>query len=153
MRNNRPDLYGILRIAPTATAREVTRSYRTLMRGLHPDTRAAREHPTGPGPTEPETKTQEELQELRDIMAAYAILSNREKRAAYDREHPRPAANAKPQRPDAASVRIPGQLLPAASLLIGPVIWEPPSGRYPGMPAREPSYPPTGYTLIRWIRR
>lgn len=149
MRNNRPDLYGILHIAPTATAREVTRAYRTLMRGLHPDTRAAREPPTGPGQTEQETQTQE----LQDIMAAYAILGNPEKRAAYDREHPRPAANAKPQRPDAASVRIPGQLLPAASLLIGPVIWEPPSGRYPGMPVRQRSYPPTGYTLIRWIRR
>jgi curved DNA-binding protein CbpA len=148
MRNNRPDLYGILHIAPTATAREVTRAYRTLMRGLHPDTRAAhapREHPSLA-----EQQLQEELQ---DIMAAYAILGNPEKRAAYDREHPRPAANAKPQRPDAASVRIPGQSLPASSLLIGPVIWEPPSGRYPGMPAREPSYPPTGYTLIRWIRR
>ncbi|MGO4859538.1 J domain-containing protein [Arthrobacter sp. 2MCAF14] len=43
MRNNGPDLYDILHIAPTATAREVTRAYRTLMRGLHPDTRPARE--------------------------------------------------------------------------------------------------------------
>ncbi|GAB2708052.1 J domain-containing protein [Arthrobacter bambusae] len=157
MRNNGPDLYGILHIVPTATAREVTRAYRTLMRGLHPDTRAAREHPTGPGPTEPATQTQEEtqeeLQELRDIMAAYAILGNPEKRAAYDREHPRPAANPAPQRPGADPVRIPGQLLPARSLLIGPVIWEPPSGRYPGMPVRQRSYPPTGYTLILQIRR
>ncbi|MDQ0239940.1 J domain-containing protein [Arthrobacter bambusae] len=152
MRNNRPDLYGILHIAPTATAREVTRAYRTLMRGLHPDTRAAREPPTGPGPTEPETKTQEELQELRDIMAAYAILGNPEKRAAYDREHPRPAANAKPQRPDAASVRIPGQLLPAASLLIGPVIWEPPSGRSLRSPGRQ-LHIPSRYALILRIRR
>ncbi|GAA5194152.1 hypothetical protein GCM10023346_20820 [Arthrobacter gyeryongensis] len=153
MRNNGPDLYDILHIAPTATAREVTRAYRTLIRGLHPDTRAAREHPTRPGPTEPDTETQEELQELRDIMAAYAILGNPEKRAAYDRERPRPAANPKPQRPGAASVRIPGQLLPAASLLIGPVIWEPPAGRPPGMPLRQRSYPPTGYTLILQIRR
>ncbi|GAB2736295.1 J domain-containing protein [Arthrobacter bambusae] len=152
MRNNGPDLYCILHIVPTATAREVTRAYRTLMRGLHPDTRAAREPPTGPGPTEPETKTQEELQELRDIMAAYAILSNPEKRAAYDREHPRPAANAKPQRPGGASVRIP-RSLPATSLLIGPVIWEPPAGRSAGMPVRQRSYPPTGYTLILQIRR
>ncbi|MGO4474281.1 J domain-containing protein [Arthrobacter sp. M-10] len=147
MRNNRPDLYGILHIAPTATAREVTRSYRTLMRGLHPDTRAAhapREHPSLA-----EQQLQEELQ---DIMAAYAILGNPEKRAAYDREHPRPAANAKPQRPDAASVRIPGQLLPAASLLIGPVIWEPPSGRSLRSPGRQ-LHIPSRYALILRIRR
>jgi curved DNA-binding protein CbpA len=147
MRNNRPDLYGILHIAPTATAREVTRAYRTLMRGLHPDTRAAhapREHPSLA-----EQQLQEELQ---DIMAAYAILGNPEKRAAYDREHPRPAANAKPQRPDAASVRIPGQLLPAASLLIGPVIWEPPSGRSLRSPGRQ-LHIPSRYALILRIRR
>ncbi|MHC6220738.1 J domain-containing protein [Arthrobacter sp. MMS24-S77] len=150
MRNNGPGPYDILHITPTATAREVARAYRTLMRGRHPDTRAAREHPTGSGPKTPEP--QEELQELRDIMAAYAILGNPEKRAAYDREHPRPAANAKPQ-PPGGSLRTPGQLLPAASLLIGPVIWEPPAGRSPGMPVRQGPYPPTGYTLIRWIRR
>lgn len=151
MRNNGPDLYDTLQIAPTATAREVTRAYRTLIRSRHPDTRAAREHPTGPGPTEPETKTQKELQELRDIMAAYAILGNPEKRAAYDREHPRPAANATPQRP--GPVRIPRQLPPATALLIGPVIWEPPARRSPGTPLRQPSYPPTRYTLILQIRR
>lgn len=148
MRNNRPDLYGILHIAPTATAREVTRAYRTLMRGLHPDTRAAREPPTGPGPTEPETKTQA----LQDIMAAYAILGNPEKRAAYDREHPRPAANAKPQRPDAASVRTLVKLLAFASLLIGPVIWEPPGGWSLGLPGGQASYP-SRYALILRIRR
>ncbi|WP_442543040.1 J domain-containing protein [Arthrobacter sp. KN11-1C] len=153
MRNNGPDLYDILHIAPTATAREVTRAYRALIRGLHPDTRAAREHPTGPGPTEPGTKTQDEPQELRDIMAAYAILGNPERRAAYDRAHPSPASNATPQRPGAATVRISGQLLPATSLLIGPVIWEPPGGRCPGMPLRQRSYSPTGYTLMLQIRR
>ena len=147
MRNNRPDLYGILHIAPTATAREVTRSYRTLMRGLHPDTRAAhapREHPSLA-----EQQLQEELQ---DIMAAYAILGNPEKRAAYDREHPRPAANAKPQRPDAASVRTLVKLLAFASLLIGPVIWEPPGGWSLGLPGGQASYP-SRYALILRIRR
>ena len=86
-------------------------------------------------------------------MAAYAILGNSEKRAAYDRAHPSPASNAKPQRPGPATVRIPVQLLPATSLLIGPVIWEPSAGRPPGTPLRQRSYPPTGYTLILQIRR
>ena len=151
MKSNGPDPYDILHIATTATAREVAHAYRTLIRGRHPDTRPAREHHHGPGPAAPDL--QEELQELRDIMAAYAILGNPEKRAAYDREHPRPAARPKPRRPDGSPARTPGQLLPAASLLIGPVVWESPGGRSPGMPDRQGSYPPTGYTLIRWIRR
>jgi DnaJ-class molecular chaperone len=149
MRNNGPDPYDILHIDPTASAREVAHAYRALMRGRHPDTRPAREH--GPGPTEPEL--QEELQELRDIMGAYAILGNPEKRAAYDREHPRPAATAKPHRPDGASVRTPTQPLAGAFVLIGPVIRELPGGRSPERPVRQGSYPPSGYTLILRIRR
>lgn len=151
MKSNGPDPYDILHIATTATAREVAQAYRTLIRGRHPDTRPAREHHADPAMAAPEL--QEELQELRDIMAAYAILGNPEKRAAYDREHPRPAARPKPQRPDGSPSTTPAQLLPAASLLIGPVIWESPDGRSPVMPDRQGSYPPTGYTLIRWIRR
>lgn len=141
MRNNGPDPYAILHIEPTATAREVARAYRMLMRGRHPDTRPARED----GPTEPE------LQELRDIMGAYAILGNPEKRAAYDREHPRPAAAAKPQRPAGSSVT-PAPALPGAFVLIGPVIRELPGGRSPGMAVRQGPYPPNGYTLILRIR-
>ncbi|MBT8163229.1 MULTISPECIES: J domain-containing protein [Arthrobacter] len=176
MKNNDPDPYDILHLAPTATAREVARAYRALMRGAHPDTRPAREHHAGPGPTAPtsheepkmqeEPRLQDELQELRDIMAAYAILGNPEKRSAYDREHPRSAANPKPQQPDSAAVppdsgasradgetvRTPGALLPAASLLIGPVTWKPPGGRSPDMPARPGPFPPGGYTLILRIR-
>ncbi|GAA4039042.1 hypothetical protein GCM10023063_25420 [Arthrobacter methylotrophus] len=146
-KSNGPDPYDILHITTTATAREVAHAYRTLIRGRHPDTRPAREHHAGPGPSAPEL--QEELQELQDIMAAYAILGNPEKRAAYDREHSRPAARSKSQRPDDIPTLTPGQLLPAASLLIGPVIWEPPGGRSPGMPNWQGSYPPTRYTLIR----
>lgn len=141
MRNNGPDPYAILHIEPTATAREVARAYRMLMRGRHPDTRPARED----GPTEPE------LQELRDIMGAYAILGNPEKRAAYDREHPLPAAAAKPQRPAGSSVT-PAPALPGAFVLIGPVIRELPGGRSPGMAVRQGLYPPNGYTLILRIR-
>lgn len=145
MRNNGPDPYDILHIDPTASAREVAHAYRTLMRGRHPDTRPPRED--GPGPTEPE------LQELRDIMGAYAILGNPEKRAAYDREHPRPAAVAKPQRSEGATGRTPTQPLAGAFVLIGPVIRELPGGRSPGMPDRQGPYPPNGYTLILRIRR
>lgn len=141
MKTNSPDPYEILHIDPTATAREVGRAYRAQMRSRHPDTRPARE--PGTGPTTPESQ-----KELQDVMNAYAILGNAEKRAAYDRDHPRPAPTEPHPREPLA--RPPAPLLPAASLLIGPVIWEPAAGLSRAVPAWQGPYPP-GYTLIRRI--
>jgi curved DNA-binding protein CbpA len=141
MKTNGPDPYEILHIDPTATAREVGRAYRAQMRSRHPDTRPARGH--GTGPTTPESQ-----KELQDVMNAYAILGTAEKRAAYDRDHPRPAPTE--PHPREPLVRPPDPLLPAASLLIGPVIWEPAAGRSDAPPAWPGPYPP-GYTLIRRI--
>ncbi|GAA5199813.1 hypothetical protein GCM10023346_40460 [Arthrobacter gyeryongensis] len=145
MKTNGPDPYEILHIDPTATAREVGRAYRAQMRSRHPDTRPARGHGTATGPTTPESQ-----KELQDVMNAYAILGNAEKRAAYDRDHPRPAPTE--PHPREPLVRPPAPLLPAASLLIGPVIWEPAAGRSRAVPAWQGPYPP-GCTLIRRIPR
>ncbi|UKA63456.1 J domain-containing protein [Arthrobacter sp. FW306-04-A] len=110
MTSNGPDPYDVLRIAPTATPREVAHAYRALMRSRHPDTRPA-DDSVGLG-TAPQA-----LQELQDIMTAYAILGNPKKRAAYDRDHPHSAATEPP--PQRESLARPGgRLLPAASLLI-----------------------------------
>jgi hypothetical protein len=116
MKNNAPDPYEVLHITPTATPGEVARAYRLLMRSQHPDTRAAHEHNACTGSTPPE---------LYDIMAAYAILGNPEKRAAYEQDHPHTnKAPPPPQQPE-PRVRQRGHFLPAASLAIGPVLWEP----------------------------
>lgn len=144
MKTNSPDPYQILHISPAATAREVGRAYRTLMRSRHPDTRPAREHGTGPGPTAPESQ-----KELEDVMNAYAILGNAEKRAAYDRDHPRPAPT--PPQPREALARPQGPLFPAASLLIGPVHWEPTGQSRPPQAWLPGASAPPGYTLIRQI--
>ncbi|MGO4583687.1 J domain-containing protein [Arthrobacter sp. 2RAF6] len=146
MKTNDPDPYDILHITPAATAREVGRAYRALMRSRHPDTRPAREHGSGPVPTAPYSQ-----KDLQDVMNAYAILGNAEKRAAYDRNHPRPAPT--PSTPRKPLARPQGPLLPPASLLIGPVIWEPSTGRSRALLAWPGGSPPPAYTLILRIPR
>jgi curved DNA-binding protein CbpA len=143
MKNNGPDPYEVLHIAPTATPREVARAYRVLMRSRHPDTRPAHEHPAGPGSTP---------QELQDIMAAYAVLGNQERRAVYDRDHTHNPAPAPWQRRPGTVARPQGQQLPAASLVIGPVIREPPRRGPRAMPVGPRSDSFSGYTLIWRIR-
>ena len=62
-----PDYYAALEVSPTATATEIKRSYRRLVRKYHPDlNRQARD------------------QHIKLLNEAYAVLSNPTKRAAYD---------------------------------------------------------------------
>jgi curved DNA-binding protein CbpA len=68
------DPYAILGVAATATQDQITHAYRRKLRALHPDTRAA-STPADPGADE----------QLRRIMAAYALLRDRVRRAALDR--------------------------------------------------------------------
>jgi len=75
--NSHPDYYEILGVPVTATAREITRAYRGLLRRLHPDTRQEN-HDGG-------TSEARDLERLHAIMQAYAVLSDAAKRAAYDR--------------------------------------------------------------------
>jgi curved DNA-binding protein CbpA len=143
MKKNGPDAYDVLHISPTATQGEVGRAYRALMRSRHPDTQPPGEHNAAQGSPK-----------LHDVMDAYAILGNPEKRAAYDRDHPQASTPAKPpQQRNGTLVRTPRPLLPGASLLIGPVLREPLAGRSPAMPAWQGSYPLPGYTLIWRIPR
>ena len=65
--------YQILRIEPAATAAEIKRSYRRLVKQYHPDL-----FPGGSA----EQKEAGAL--LREIIGAYAVLSNAGKRASYD---------------------------------------------------------------------
>ena len=71
---NQPDYYAILGVTPKASAREITHAYRALLRRHHPDTAS---HDGGASPDA-------DLQELHAIMQAYVVLSDSEKRSAYD---------------------------------------------------------------------
>lgn len=67
------DYYAILEIARTATAAEITRSYRRLMRSSHPDRFS-----------DPDEQRRAE-ERAKDLNAAYAVLSRPALRREYDR--------------------------------------------------------------------
>jgi curved DNA-binding protein CbpA len=67
------DPYATLDIPATASQDQITHAYRRKLRAFHPDTREA---------SAPATAADEQL---RRIMAAYALLRDRVRRAAFDR--------------------------------------------------------------------
>ena len=75
--STQPDHYATLHVSPDATAREISRAYRTLLRTHHPDTRQRFD--------DGDTTSAADLHELHAIMQAYVVLSDPGKRAAYDR--------------------------------------------------------------------
>jgi DnaJ-class molecular chaperone len=81
-----PTLYDTLGVPKTANAEQIKRTYRVLVKRFHPDlfpSGSVEQHQAG------------EL--LRRIISAYAVLSNPQKRSAYDaRLAKRKAANAEP---------------------------------------------------------
>src|ERR1044071_9919140 len=64
-----PDLYAVLGVPRDADADTIKKAYRRLARQLHPD-------------VNPDSETQERFKE---VSRAYEILSDPQKRAAYDR--------------------------------------------------------------------
>lgn len=136
-----PDPYALLGVPPTATAREIARAYRRLLRDHHPDTGAGR--PRGAGPDDPLP--------LDEVRAAYALLRDPAARAAYDRaraDHDRsrapaaapPGPQPDPPRPQpdprrtthvtvvVPQVRVvaPQRDVPASPVIrVGPVLWRP----------------------------
>ncbi|MEV7660471.1 J domain-containing protein [Paenarthrobacter sp. NPDC089316] len=81
--STQPDHYATLHVPPNATAREIARAYRTLLRTHHPDTRQKVD--------DGDTTSAADLQELHAIMQAYVVLSDPGKRAAYDQARRAPA--------------------------------------------------------------
>jgi curved DNA-binding protein CbpA len=102
------DPYSVLGVSPTATQAEITHAYRRQLRDYHPDRRSG----------EPNSGADERL---RQILAAYALLRDPTRRAAYDRAHP--------VRKHSTAVRIPvarkrSRNKDEPPLRAGPVHWQ-----------------------------
>ena len=68
------DPYAVLGVSPSATPAEISHAYRLKLRSQHPDTRS----------TQP-TAAPAADEQLQRLLAAYAILRDPVRRAAYDR--------------------------------------------------------------------
>jgi len=67
--NEHSDPYAVLGVTSTATPAEIAHAFRAKLRSLHPDTRSAA---VGDA-------------ELREVLAAYGLLRDPDRRADYDR--------------------------------------------------------------------
>ena len=110
------DLYTILGLDCYATQAEIARAYRTLLRRHHPDTR------TSGGPS------QDAISDavLQQILTAYAVLRDPDRRADYDQRYaPRPSRPS-PTIAETGPVFV-SRTQPAAEspLRAGPVRWNP----------------------------
>ena len=75
------DLYAALGVPPDASPAEIAHAYRQLVRAHHPDTRSDSDQPAAATP-------------LHEIVTAYEVLRDPDRRAAYDRRR-RPAPTAR----------------------------------------------------------
>jgi len=82
-----PDPYRVLGVAPSADDAAIRLAFRALMKRYHPD----------------QNRSEEAAGRARDVVAAYALLSDRDRRAEFDRQRlavePRPGVSAARPRP------------------------------------------------------
>ncbi|UGY90524.1 J domain-containing protein [Streptomyces gobiensis] len=104
------DHYGVLGIEPSASAREITSAYRTLVRSLHPDSR----------PSQPEAP-----ERFAEVVDAYETLHDPAQRSAYDAERDR--RNRKPSAPRGRPVRV--RVMDTPQAPAGGPVTEPPLRR------------------------
>jgi curved DNA-binding protein CbpA len=115
------DLYAILGVPGDATQAVIDQAYRALVRRYHPDSRA-----TGDAAQAVTDDTR-----LRDVMAAYLVLGNRDRRASYDRGNRTVSAPPVGVRVRWRASQVPG----GPSVSAGPVYWYPPAPTVPESPA------------------
>ncbi|HET7173804.1 MAG TPA: J domain-containing protein [Nocardioidaceae bacterium] len=102
------DPYHVLGVPRTASPAEIAHAYHLRLRAYHPDTRQLN------STTNPITDLDPDAA-LRRTIAAYAVLRDPDRRAAYDEHHPAP------RRASRADARI-GAPPPIRA---GPVCWRP----------------------------
>ena len=113
MTDETPDLYAVLGITAQATPAEISHAYRSLLRHHHPDTR-------GIGDQAHATASDNALQQ---VLAAYSVLGDPVRRAAYDRgvaARSQPViVRRQPQHPQSPR----GSRAPTQPIVAGPVRW------------------------------
>jgi curved DNA-binding protein CbpA len=77
MTHDPPDYYTVLGVASTASSAEIARAYRRRVRSQHPDVHHD---------TRPDTGHDASSDELREVIAAYAVLRDPARRADYDQQ-------------------------------------------------------------------
>ena len=107
MRIERQDPYAVLGVTPTASPAQISRAYRTLLHTHHPDTR---NHNTPNPRPDPDVDVGADADAgrnhdvaLRQVLAAYAVLHDPQRRADYDRRRRAAAPPAQPGHPAAAT--------------------------------------------------
>ena len=107
MSSEHPDLYGVLGVSRTASPAQISHAYRILLHTHHPDSRDA--------DADAEAERNHDLA-LRQVLAAYAVLHDPQRRADYDRR-PRSSAAAQFGHPAAATppIVILGDVTPVRS--------------------------------------
>jgi len=118
MTTERPNLYAILGVEPSATQAEISRAYRTLLRRHHPDTRTSLD--------EPQSAASDTA--LQHVLAAYTVLHDPLLRAEYDRQLRPPVHPPQRLQPPRNHLGESGQ----PPIVAGPVRWLPsPDPRFP----------------------
>ncbi len=130
----RTDLYAILGLTRDATPEQINSAYKTLVRRYHPDTRRS-------GDPASDAASDAALQE---VLAAYQVLHDPRRRAAYDQQHNPPPLTLTPTRPLFNPVTRRGN---GSTLRAGPAYWtpwptRPPQSPTATQPRAEPRTPP-----------
>ena len=118
MPDDRTDLYDVLGLNPGATQREISHAYRAMLRRHHPDTRRCNTDAGGSLAASDAGSNTASDRVLQQVLAAYAVLRDPDRRADYDRRRsrlrPGPAPREqRPTRPEQPPIQA------------GPVRWHP----------------------------
>jgi curved DNA-binding protein CbpA len=115
------DLYAVLGVAPDATRAQITHAYRELVRRHHPDLRS--DHAGGDAPDD--TAADASDADLEQVLRAYAVLRDPDRRVAYDRlRHPAGTTGATPTHTAPGRRRSPPYSA-EPPVQAGPIVWQP----------------------------
>jgi DnaJ-class molecular chaperone len=116
MTDQPPDPYAVLGVAHDASQDEISHAFRALLRRHHPDSRG-----------EVSREDRSDLA-LRDVVAAYGVLRDPIRRAAYDRRFLEQARRPSQDAPRVTvAVRAHHPSTPEPPIVAGPVTWQRPA--------------------------